>query len=581
MTGEPFRLEVLNPRGEPPAVAPIAPAPPVAGWRGARLGVLNNTRSGGEQLLPYLVAGLRRLLPQAEVRVFNVAFGLPEADKAPLLAEVAAASDAVVALTGEGGAPTARTARDAAAVEALGRPVAFIVVRGFAGSARFNAAAVGLGALRVVELPGGTVPPPADIERLGLAESVPAATVAALEAPAPASPTPAGNGAPTLAFSGADPVEAVAAMEQHFLARRWSDGLPLVPPRREAVAAMVAATDLPPDRLVARLEPLGGAATVEKIAVNAVMAGCRPHYLPLLLAAVEALADPRFDLNGVACTAGPAAPLLVVSGPALIEGLNLNDGFGALGPGWRANATIGRALRLMMINLGGCWPGEADLKAFGSPFMQGAVVAEHEAAYPPGWEPLRVAEGFDREQPTVSVLAASTWQVDLVPPERASLRTIQERVGHQARAKYDRLAPNWGADNLLLLSPSAFDPLRREGVSRRALQEAVCEVARLSAREFFEHKPPRAETGGNPLPAEMVARAHAAADAPMPLLKGPESLKVVAAGAHGPAMLAYVSTWGWGGSYFVTKPVRLPPEWGRMAAAEAGWRTPAAGPANR
>ncbi|MBI4080987.1 MAG: hypothetical protein HY423_00110 [Candidatus Lambdaproteobacteria bacterium] len=571
------RLEVMSPRGEPPALAPITPVVPVRAWRGKRLGILNNTRAGGVALLPFLLAGLRQRLPDVPIRTWEVPFPLDAEAKAPLLARIAAESDAVIALTGEGGNPTAKTARDVAGIERLGRPAVFLVVQGFAASARNNAAAAGLPRLNVVELAHAVVPPRAEIERLKLGEWAAEALLAALRTGAPEAAASATASDALPVFQGADYSEAMERMEQFFLRHRWSDGLPLVPPRRDAVERMLAGTELPPAHVVGLIEPLGAAATVERIAVNAVLAGCRPHHLPLLIAAVEALADPRFDLQGVACTAGPAAPLLVVSGPAAIDAMNLNTGFGAMGPGWRANATIGRALRLIMINLGGCWPGDTDLKSFGSPFMNVHVLAEREAAYPPHWEPLRVAEGFGAHETTVSVLAAMTWQVDIVQPESATTGSLRELIVRQARAKYDRLPENWGADNLVILSPYAFAPLRRDGISRRAFQELIHGAASLPAREFFTHKAAGPNSGGIPLPQELLERAQGDPAAPVPLLRAPESLKVVAAGAPGPAIFAYVSTWGWGRSYFVTKAVALPRAFERLREGEREWETPAAG----
>jgi len=136
-----------------------------------------------------------------------------------------------------------------------------------------------------------------------------------------------------------------------FYRRGWTDGLPIVPPTLGRVDEMLARAGRGRNDVVGELEPLGGVATVEKIAVNAVMAGCRPEHLLLVIAAVEAIVDPVFNLRGVQTTDENVTPLLIVSGRAAAE-LEINASFGALGPGWRANATIGRALRLAMNNIG-------------------------------------------------------------------------------------------------------------------------------------------------------------------------------------------------------------------------------------
>jgi len=199
----------------------------------------------------------------------------------------------------------------------------------------------------------------------------------------------------------ADPVEEVNAL---FEARGWTDGLPVVPPTLARVEAMGAATARAPSEVLGEVEPLRGEATVEKIAANAVMAGCRPEHFPVVLAAVEAVLDPAFNMRGVQTTDENVAPLIVVSGP-LAARLGINAGFGALGPGWRANAAIGRAVRLVMLNLGGGWPGAVSLAGLGQPGRYTLCLAEREDS---PWPPLHVELGYGPEQSTVTVLRAET-----------------------------------------------------------------------------------------------------------------------------------------------------------------------------
>lgn len=456
----------------------------------------------------------------------------------------------------------------------MGKPAVFIVADVFVPDAHFNASAEGLANINLVRLPTSAVPMPQEIEELGLGEKVAETIVHAFRQRI----APAGErvrfeeAVPT--FAGRTYPEAVEQMEQFFLQHCWSDGYPIVPPTPAAVERMLQGTELPRDRVVGRIEPKGGLATVEKVAINAVMAGCRPHYLPVLIAAVEALADAHFDLRGVQCTAGPTAPLVVISGKRLIRELNLNDSFSAIGPGWRANSTIGRALRLILINLGYGWPGKSDMKGFGSPFKNVIVVAENEDGYAGAWQPLRMAEGYGAADATVSVIAALTWQTELVHADVADTRSIQAQLGRQARVKYDREAMNWGFDNLVLLNPTAFDPIRLEDMSRSAFQQLIYEAAVIPGHEFFLGKEPRVEVGAIPIPREIVDRVKADPDALVPLLRSPENLKVVVTGAPGPALMAYVSTWGFGLSGFVTRKVTLPGNWSRLVAEERGWQTP-------
>ena len=181
-----------------------------------------------------------------------------------------------------------------------------------------------------------------------------------------------------------------------------TDGLPVVPPTRERVERMLSGTTRDRSELVGQVAPNYGRATVEKIGVNAVMAGCRPDYLPVVLAAVEAACDPAFNLHGLSTSTHFSAPLIVVNGP--IRGrIGLNCSFGVFGPGYRANATIGRALRLVMINVGGVKPGETSMSTFGHPGRYTYCIGEHEEASP--WPPYHVERGFGPEQSAVTVFA--------------------------------------------------------------------------------------------------------------------------------------------------------------------------------
>src|SRR5437773_100398 len=203
-------------------------------------------------------------------------------------------------------------------------------------------------------------------------------------------------------MSLADPDLDADAIEELY-ARGVTDGLPVVPPTRARVDRVLAASGRAPDALIAMVPPNYGRATVEKIAVNAVMAGCRPEYLPVVIAAVEAVCDEAFDLHGVSATTNAPAPLVVVNGP--IRGApDINSGAGVFGPGWRANATIGRALRLVCVNLGGAAPGVISMSTLAHPGRYTYCIGEREEASP--WESLSVEHGFAPSDSTVAVLAA-------------------------------------------------------------------------------------------------------------------------------------------------------------------------------
>jgi hypothetical protein len=216
----------------------------------------------------------------------------------------------------------------------------------------------------------------------------------------------------TVAVSGADGAVAEGAAARHpapddlldfqawLMERGWGDGLPAIPATPERVEAMLAGTRRPAGDAVAVLSPRLGCATVERVAVNAVLAGALPEHLPVILAAVEAVSQPAFNLQAVQTTTHPCSPLVIVNGP-LAARLGINGGGNALGQGYRANAVIGRALRLVLQNVGGARPGREDRATQGHPGKYSYCVAENEAASP--WEPLSVERGFAREISTVTV----------------------------------------------------------------------------------------------------------------------------------------------------------------------------------
>jgi hypothetical protein len=197
-----------------------------------------------------------------------------------------------------------------------------------------------------------------------------------------------------------DPAELLALAE----GEEWGDGLPLVPPTEARVMAMLEAQGLTPDVELARLAPAWAPASARVVAANAVMAGCAPEHFSIVVAAVRALADPVFNLHGIQTTTNPVGVAVVVNGP-LRERAKVHSGTGCLGPGWRANATIGRALRLILMNVGGGRPRQMDAATHGFPGKYGMCFAENEEANP--WEPLHVSRGLDVDDGAVTVIGVS------------------------------------------------------------------------------------------------------------------------------------------------------------------------------
>ena len=263
-----------------------------------------------------------------------------------------------------------------------------------------------------------------------------------------------------------------AAVNELFSRRGWTDGLPVVAPTIARVDAALAWSDRPRDDALGEMAPLGGVATIEKIAANSVMAGCRPEYFPVVLAAVEAMLDPSFNLRGVQTTDENVAPLLVVNGP-VAPALGINAEWGALGPGWRANATIGRAVRLVLNNVGGGWPGAVSFAGLGQPARYTLCVAER--AHDSPWPPLHVELGYRPEQSTVTMLRAeSAINVTGGLDELASV--IGSAASLFAMLHEGKVA--------VLLAPFVARKLAREGWSKADVKGRLHELGRLSAETW-------------------------------------------------------------------------------------------------
>jgi hypothetical protein len=270
------------------------------------------------------------------------------------------------------------------------------------------------------------------------------------------------------------------AINELYRERRWSDGLPIVPPTVERVARMLARTRRAPYEIVAPIAPGFGAATVERIAINGVMAGCDPEYLPALIAAVEAVAVPEFNLQGIQATTNPVAVWVVVNGPAA-QRLGVNGAFNCLGQGAWANATIGRALRLVLQNCGGALPGEMDRATHGQPGKYTFCCAENERASP--WDPLHVERGFERAASTVTVVGAEGTMNMNTHTKNADelIRAIAETMQHPPSNEYTHGGEPW-----LILSPEHAEILKGAGLGKAEVKRRLWEGSKMPARRMTD-----------------------------------------------------------------------------------------------
>ncbi|MDP2950351.1 MAG: hypothetical protein Q8P22_12545 [Chloroflexota bacterium] len=298
--------------------------------------------------------------------------------------------------------------------EKLGIPATAIVTVGFDGDATHSAKAFGLPNLPFVLMPYTLTSRTPDQIRGDMDPLIPG-LIKALTTQPPTKVTidtlVGTRGTAREKFVAANGLEAWEVMNREFLDREWGDGFPLIPPTPQKVEAMLRGVNLEPSKVLGILPPGNALATVEKIAINAVMAGCEPEQLPVLIAAVQTIIEtPQDELapRTIAMSTSPHTFVMLVNGP-IIKRIGLNYGRCTLGPGkpGRVNTAIGRAVRLVLMNVGHCWPGRMDMDTIGSPTKYSMCLAENEDANP--WEPFHVERGFDREQSTVTVFGITDW----------------------------------------------------------------------------------------------------------------------------------------------------------------------------
>lgn len=443
-------------------------------------------------------------------------------------------------------------------LEKAGVPTVSFTARAFEHDARRSAQAFGLAAapIAIVDLPFTNQT--ADEIRRAVDGCIDQVIEALTKSPTLAEASAHATLAERLVFEGADLLEASDRMTEAFFERGWSDGFPAVPATPERVDRMLAVTRRPRDEVVAVLEPGFGVATVEKIAINAVMAGCLPAYLPLLIAAVQAIAEPKFFLRLAAMSTGPHAPLVIVNGPA-VKALGLNAGGGALGPSSknRANVAIGRALRLIYMNIGQAYTGVMDMDTIGSANKFSLCVGENEDANP--WNPFHVDRGFLRETSTVTVqtVYANSDVFDFynTTPEGV-LDTVARVAVNPGIASTGRWLEGGWADprtkqkiierNLVMLCPEHASILARAGWSKADVRRYLYERARMSFGELRANREPSTLIAGHP-ELQWLAKQP---DVRVPIVELPECYEiVVVGGAAGRSMYFY------GAHEAITKPI--------------------------
>jgi hypothetical protein len=341
-----------------------------------------------------------------------------------------------------------------------------------------------------------------------------------------------------LSFGGDDLLAAAETMNRRFLDYGWSDGFPLVPPTREAVDRMVAGTTRDDQEVVAVLEPGFGLATVEKLAVAAVMAGCRPEHMPVLIAAVECLADPNMYIRNKAMSTGPHAPLLIVNGPVR-ERIGLNHGTCVLGPGAPsyANTVIGRAVRLIMMNIGHTYASVSDMDTIGSPLKYSLCAAENEGHNP--WTPYHVEQGFDSDTSTVTVEfvygISELHDLESVVPDRL-IQVFATAITNVAMVPTGlwligrRADPRYGTEEkehmVLFICPEHVDIFHGHGWDKARVKRELFKHARMPYKTLSINKVPEAIQIAHP----ELAWLEDSPDTMLPVVEEPDCYDLVVVG---------------------------------------------------
>jgi hypothetical protein len=437
---------------------------------------------------------------------------------------------------------------DAVSVEERGKPTVSLVNTGFANDAESASRGMAMPVLRYVPT---TVPCESSIM-----EDIEAGIDGAMDAiiagltkpltPEEKSPKAREPEKPQrIIFKGS-----LEEINRFFYQRGWTDGLPIIPPTEEAVAEMLTGTDLPPHHLLGKLQSRNGKATIEKIAINAVMAGCLPTYLPVLIAGTIDIIESEPGFLGYTTfgfSTGSWSPFWIINGPIRNE-INVNNSSGAFSPGNIANSAIGRAMGLIIKNIGGVRKGVEDMGVMGNPLKYAAVIAENEEESP--WEPLHVEYGYKKEDSTITLSfpQAYTQHWPYSSDANGILHAIVDNIPR-------------GMRYTLVITPPHARNLKREGYDKEKIKKHIVEHKLVPAARIKA----QASTGANTRTMEALAGLPENDTEMVPLIKDPRFIKIIVGGGPG-AFIACVSGGGATPGRKQTQKIELPKNWARLVA---------------
>jgi hypothetical protein len=425
---------------------------------------------------------------------------------------------------------------DAISAEERGMPAVAIVSDGFLEDARSASSSRAMPGVRYVPT---TVPPESTLKDI-----IEAGTLAAVDNIVEAAVTPLTSAERSPQAKKPEKITRVVfrgdldEVNRFYYGRGWTDGLPIVPPTEEKVAEMLTGTDLPPNTMLGKLIPRQGKATVEKIAVSAVMAGALPTYLPVLIAATKMLLDSETGFQGF-CTFGVStgswSPFWVVNGPIRNE-INLNSSSGVLSPGNIANAAIGRAMGLIIKNIGGIRKGIEDMGVMGNPMKYTMVMPENEEASP--WAPLHTEYGFRKEDSTVMISYPQSY-VQHYPPASDAEGIMQSVVNN--------IVP--GMVYTVVFPPVLAGTLATLGWDKKKIRDYICKNARMDASRQRVAIGQEAQKPDD--------------DNTVPIIRDPRTLRILVAGGPG-AFIAHAMGGGPTPGKAEIGKIELPSNWDRL-----------------
>jgi hypothetical protein len=434
-------------------------------------------------------------------------------------------------------------------VEDLGKPVCVIVNQGFVPDAKSAASGKGMPSARIISspvIPNCTIEEEIDAGITSVMQDI----VDGLTKPLTdqeRTPSPKKTDNARIIFKGT-----LKEVNRFFYKRGWTDGLPVVPPTEEEVTEMLSGTDLPPGHVVGRLVPRNANMTVEKIAINAVMAGALPTYMPVLITAAEILMEPYVYFGQFGVSAGAFAPMWFLNGP-IRKDLHINCKAGILSPGDIANSGIGRAISMMIKNIAGIRKGVEDMGVMGNVGKIGMVVGENEEESP--WDPLHVDHGFERDDSCITVHFMDNSQV--ITPYHTDDNGI-------LRVLCDNIPPGRQLVYAIMFNAETARILSTRGWSKKDVREYICEYARVPAYQHRVWERVFTEASPNPWglrrqqmpidPYETVRK-----------ILNPDWLRILVAGGPLSSMGIY------GGDHFdvqkwCTKKIQLPGNWNKLVA---------------